>query len=151
MGAFQKHLWALKSKSSKTFTCKKREPLKFHTKYRTHAWFLYNIEILRALRFKSSYAFLKRPPAIVVSMDITTWVVQGSLQWALGPDSQRVYELIIQIWSKSMLIYLPKPVIRSGHNFAQIIAWCQTGNKSLFKIVMVCLFDTYMPHLALTH
>ena len=25
-------------------------------------WFLYNIEILRALRFKSSYAFLKRPP-----------------------------------------------------------------------------------------
>ena len=23
---------------------------------------LYNIEILRALRFKSSYAFLKRPP-----------------------------------------------------------------------------------------
>ena len=26
-------------------------------------WLLYNIEILRALRFKSSYAFLKRPPA----------------------------------------------------------------------------------------
>ena len=25
-------------------------------------WFSYNIEILRALRFKSSYAFLKRPP-----------------------------------------------------------------------------------------
>ena len=25
-------------------------------------WFLYNFEILRALRFKSSYAFLKRPP-----------------------------------------------------------------------------------------
>ena len=27
-------------------------------------WFLYNIEILRALRFKSSYSFLKRPPEI---------------------------------------------------------------------------------------
>ena len=25
-------------------------------------WLLYNIEILRALRVKSSYAFLKRPP-----------------------------------------------------------------------------------------
>ena len=25
-------------------------------------WFLYNIEILRALKFKSSYMFLKRPP-----------------------------------------------------------------------------------------
>ena len=27
-------------------------------------WLLYNIEILRALRFKSLYAFLKRPPAL---------------------------------------------------------------------------------------
>ena len=27
-------------------------------------WFLYNIEILWALRFKSSYAFLKRPPGL---------------------------------------------------------------------------------------
>ena len=27
-------------------------------------WLLYNIEILRALRFKSSYAFLKRPPGL---------------------------------------------------------------------------------------
>ena len=25
-------------------------------------WFLYNIKILRALKFKSSYSFLKRPP-----------------------------------------------------------------------------------------
>ena len=41
-----------------------REPLKFHTKYLTHAlkiWFLYNIDISRAFRFKCSYAFLKRP------------------------------------------------------------------------------------------
>ena len=28
-------------------------------------WFLYDIEILRALRFKSSNAFLKRPPVVV--------------------------------------------------------------------------------------
>ena len=41
-----------------------RYPLKFHTKYLTHTlkdMILYSIGILRALRFKSSYAFLKRP------------------------------------------------------------------------------------------
>ena len=31
-------------------------------------WFLYNIAIIRALRFKSSYAFLKRPPGNYLSM-----------------------------------------------------------------------------------
>ena len=39
-------------------------PLKFHTKYPTHTlkdMFLYNIKILRALKFKSSYTFFKRP------------------------------------------------------------------------------------------
>ena len=39
-----------------------RVPLKFHTKYLIHTWktcFLYNTEILRPLRFKSSYTFLK--------------------------------------------------------------------------------------------
>ena len=30
-------------------------------------WFLYNTEILKALRFESSYAFLKRPPAPIVT------------------------------------------------------------------------------------
>ena len=42
-----------------------RVPLKFHTKYLTHTLkdkSLWNIEILRALRVKSSYAFLKRLP-----------------------------------------------------------------------------------------
>ena len=42
-----------------------RYPLKFHTKYPTHTlkdMILYNFETLRALRFKSSNAFLKRPP-----------------------------------------------------------------------------------------
>ena len=41
-----------------------RYPLKFHTKYLTHTlkdMILHNIEILRALRFKSSYAFLNPP------------------------------------------------------------------------------------------
>ena len=42
-----------------------RYPLKLHTKYlpiQWKIWFSYNIEILRVLRFKSSYVFLKRPP-----------------------------------------------------------------------------------------
>ena len=41
-----------------------RYALKFHTKYLAHTWkmrFLYNIEILKDLGFKSSYAFFKRP------------------------------------------------------------------------------------------
>ena len=44
-------------------------PLKFHTKYLNHTLkdvILYNIEILRAIRFKSSYVFLKRPPDLLV-------------------------------------------------------------------------------------
>ena len=83
LGSFQKHLSALKSKSSWIF--------KFHQWIKATSfnvwvryfvwnfkstlwnsaqniltiywkiWFLNNIEILRALRFKSSYAFLKRP------------------------------------------------------------------------------------------
>ena len=36
-------------------------------------WFLYNIEILRALRFKSSYAFLKRPPGGCHNMKMTSY------------------------------------------------------------------------------
>ena len=42
-----------------------RVPLKFHTKYRTHklkdAFFLYNFEILRALKFKSSNSLIHPP------------------------------------------------------------------------------------------
>ena len=51
-----------------------RYHLKFHTNYLAHTlkdMFLYNIEILRALRFKSWYAILKRPwspPKIVLDL-----------------------------------------------------------------------------------
>ena len=44
-----------------------RYPLKFTQNiFPIHwkIWFLYNIEILRALRFKSSYVFLKCPPGL---------------------------------------------------------------------------------------
>ena len=46
-----------------------RVPLKFHTKYLTFIlndmFFLYNVEILRALRFKSLWAFKKTHPSMV--------------------------------------------------------------------------------------
>ena len=77
-GAFQKHLNPRSPKFSPAikiyiFQCMDKifsvefqwYPLKFHTKYHTHTLkdtFLYNNEILRTLRFKSSYVFLKRPP-----------------------------------------------------------------------------------------
>ena len=41
-------------------------------------WLLYNIEILRALRFKSSYAFLKRPLGLPWERMSTTWKVSMS-------------------------------------------------------------------------
>ena len=40
-------------------------------------WFLYYVEILRALRFKSSYAFLKRPSGIPVGNQSTI----NSISW----------------------------------------------------------------------
>ena len=46
-----------------------RCPLKFHTKYLTHTlkdMFLYSTEISRALRFKSSYVFLKHPLSVLI-------------------------------------------------------------------------------------
>ena len=49
-----------------------RYPLKFHTKYLTHTlkdMVLYNIEILRTLGFKSSYAFLKRLPVFLRELE----------------------------------------------------------------------------------
>ena len=46
-------------------------------------WFLYNIEILRALRFKSSYAFLKCPPQLMVirMYDITWCLIEVWTKW----------------------------------------------------------------------
>ena len=39
--------------------------------------FLYNFEILRALRFKSSYAFLKRPPGTLITIRYSTFTYVG--------------------------------------------------------------------------
>ena len=59
-------------------------PLKFHTKYLTHTlkdMILYNIEILRAHRFKSSYVFLKnKPHGIAITMHA---IVQHFHTWMM--------------------------------------------------------------------
>ena len=53
-------------------------------------WFLYNIEILRALRFKSSYAFLKRP---------LRQMAGGLLTWLIKTPSQVEEGISIQVFS----------------------------------------------------
>ena len=54
--------------------------------------FLYNIEILRALRFKSSYAFLKRPPGLAHTV--------GSL-CSLVPFSGRMRNFLLTVRSNT--------------------------------------------------
>ena len=54
-------------------------PLKFHTKYLTHTLkdtIQYNVQILRALRFKCSYAFLKQP-----------LILQCLVVWSINPKT----------------------------------------------------------------
>ena len=53
---YEQDIWCEISKVS--FEIPHKDILPIHWKI----WFLYNIEILRALRFKSSNAFLKCPP-----------------------------------------------------------------------------------------
>ena len=63
-----------------------RVPLKFHTKYLTHTLkdkSLWNIEILRALRVKSSYKFLKRPPGLLRHLNIGIHGVDNTVQTGL--------------------------------------------------------------------
>ena len=52
-------------------------------------WLLYNIEILRALRFKSSYAFLKRPPGVTLLAQlgwINPYIIKLYRHWNVGMD-----------------------------------------------------------------
>ena len=48
-------------------------------------WFLYNIEILRVLRFKSLYEFLKRPPCHL----LTNADLRSIPPWGKTPDKFR--------------------------------------------------------------
>ena len=48
-------------------------------------WFLYNTEILRALRFKSSYTFLKRPPGVFVYPSVCLPITSLSMWQFITP------------------------------------------------------------------
>ena len=93
LGTFRKQLWALKSKSSYIFSPLQKihifqcmsEILLWNFKgtlrnstqnmlpIHWRIWFLHNIEILRALWFKSSYAFLKLP--------LDQWIPHHLMSW----------------------------------------------------------------------
>ena len=58
-------------------------------------WFLYNNEILRALRFKSSYAFLKRPPGPCFPQGriLSTWVLRNDSKYKYCCLSSKLWYL----------------------------------------------------------
>ena len=57
-------------------------------------WFLYNIEILRALRFKSSYVFLKRPP---VQLDELRYECSKSIYATMHGNTGDNFRLLCQV------------------------------------------------------
>ena len=80
-----------------------RYPLKFHTKYLTHTLkdiFLYNNEILRALRFKSSYAFLKCPPVHSTQRRLVLCFYVESVLYV-----EHTIDLLV-IWDVTMLMHI---------------------------------------------
>ena len=82
-----------------------RVPLKFHTKYLPTLWkmpFLYNVEILRALRFKSSSAFLNAPQALVQL--IHSCVPPLLLEW-ISEAGVRKHMLTYWGWDKITAIF----------------------------------------------
>ena len=90
-----------------------RYPLKFHTKYLTHTLknkSLWNIEILRALRVKSSYAFLKRPPG---NKPLSGPMTVNSLMHICGHRPQWVNSGNCSVPSGSKP--LPEPMLMQTH------------------------------------
>ena len=77
-----------------------RYPLKFHTKYLTHTlkdMFFIQRRNLRALRFKSSYTFLKRPPVHIVRLEPGQHYHQTSNIRCTKSQNLNVPRLILQL------------------------------------------------------
>ena len=84
-----------------------RVSLKFHTKYLSHTlkvmiW--YNVEILRAFRFKSSCAFLKclHPPGLEAS-DVNACIACCAVWWALMFQKITSQVGALMWWTKLLL------------------------------------------------
>ena len=121
-------------------------PLKFHTKYLIHTlkdMILYNVEILRALRFKSSYSLLKRPPV---------WPKWHLIHWGWGKMDaisqttstnafswMKIYEFRVRFhWILFLMFKLAifQPVIPA---LVQIMAWYRSGDKPLSAPMIISL------------
>ena len=83
-------------------------------------WFLYNNEILRALRFKSSYAFLKRPPGPCFPQGriLSTWVLRNDSKYKYCCLSSKLWYLqhncvgdtIVYYLDSGLLLRFPKQI-----------------------------------------
>ena len=77
-------------------------------------WFLFNTEILRALRFKSSYAFLKRPPDPYAYMR-STW------HYLLLVPHHWIGSALIQIMA--CRLFGAKPLSKPKLGYCQLNLW----------------------------
>ena len=111
-------------------------------------WFLYNIEILRALRFKSSQVFLKRPPGLSTQVVNTLKMRQNGCHCA---DNIFKCTFLHENWCLLIKIlpnFAANGPINNIPSLVQIMAWCWTGTKPLSKPMMYKFTDTYMYHWA---
>ena len=103
-------------------------------------WFLYNIEILRALRFKSSYAFLKSP--LMYSEDPTSCEFNSLLKAYSIHFYTGVYCVshVIEICLKGPNEY--------NSTFVQIMAWCLANDKrsAIAWRVLSNVYNTTLRH-----
>ena len=70
--------------------------------------------------------------------------------WHFVVDILKYIFLNEDVWIllKISLKYVPEVWINNIPTLVQILAWRRPGDKPLYGLVMVCLTDTYMPHLA---
>ena len=148
-----------------------RVPLKFHTKYLPTLWkmqFLNNVEILRALRFKSSSAFLNAPQALVplihscVPPLLLEWISEAGVRkhmltyWGwdkIAAIFQMTYSkpfssVKISVLIKISLKFVPQGPVDNIPVLVQIMAWRRSGDKPLSEPMMAKFNDSYMRHSA---
>ena len=104
-----------------------RYPLKFHTQnilpLHWKIWFLYNIEILRALRFKSSYAFLAATKQLYEWYFLSVCPsVRLSVRLSVCP-SVRLSHLFDYV-----------PIIVSSWNFQELSHWTRVRSMQKVKV-----------------
>ena len=100
-------------------------------------WFLYNIEILRALRFKSSYGFLKRPPGV--------W--HRDVRQLHGTGGQRVpvetvgHDAAVTHWSRERMAAISQTTFSNAFSWMKIYEFRLKFHWSLFPRVQLTIFQ----------